>query len=202
MKMKESGWVGKLKVLITLFTVMVFSLFIVQCNSIIDDKLTATIVSKENVKLISQPVKSISITQEQDTAIPGRKPLNETDIKRLSSAFGMRIHPVLKVEKMHLGVDFQADMDKPVYVTADGTIVQIQSSDPGEGYGNLVTVRHSNGISTKYAHLSGFNNIEVGQEVKQGDVIGFVGSSGKSNEPHLHYEVLVNNKRVNPVDYF
>lgn len=202
MKMKESGWAGKLKVMITLFTIVVFSLVIIQCNSIIDDKLTAPIITKENVKPISEPVKSISITPAQDTAIPGRKPLDETDIKRLSSAFGMRMHPVLKVEKMHLGVDFLADMDKPVYATADGTIDKIQSSDPGEGYGNLVTIRHSNGISTNYAHLSGFNNIEEGQEVKMGDIIGFVGSSGKSNEPHLHYEVLVNNKRVNPADYF
>lgn len=202
MKMKESGWAGKLKVMITLFTIVVFSLVIIQCNSIIDDKLTAPIITKENVKPISEPVKSISVTPAQDTAIPGRKPLDETDIVRLSSAFGMRMHPVLKVEKMHLGVDFKADMDKPVYATADGTIVKIQSSNPGEGYGNLVTIRHSNGISTNYAHLSGFNNIEEGQEVKMGYIIGFVGSSGKSNEPHLHYEVLVNNMRVNPADYF
>jgi len=148
------------------------------------------------------PVHDLSIIQEQDAPIPNRKPLDETDIEKMSSGFGMRIHPIFKDNRMHNGADFLAGTGKPVYATADGQVIQIQTSAPGEGYGKLVAIRHSNGITTKYAHMSGFNDIEVGQKVKQGDVIGFVGNTGKSIEPHLHYEVLIHNKPVDPSEYF
>ena len=153
-------------------------------------------------KIALSPVNDVPVIQEQDAPIPSRKPLDEKDIERLSSGFGMRMHPNFKVKKMHIGVDFLSDTGKPVYATADGQIVQIQTSALGEGYGKLAAIKHSNGIVTRYAHMSGFNDIEVGQKVKQGDVIGFVGNTGKSIEPHLHYEVLIHNKPVDPSEYF
>jgi murein DD-endopeptidase MepM/ murein hydrolase activator NlpD len=127
-----------------------------------------------------------------------RKMLLKTPIDgaRLSSGFGMRKHPVLGYNKMHKGVDFAAASGTPIYAAGDGTI---DFAGNKSGYGNYVRIRHNSSMKTAYAHMSRFaKGIGQGKRVKQGDVIGYVGMTGRTTGPHLHYEVLVNNAQVNP----
>ena len=127
-----------------------------------------------------------------------RKALMKTPIDgaRLSSGFGMRKHPVLGYNKMHKGIDFAAATGTPIYAAGDGTI---EKASKWNAYGNYVRIRHNSGIKTAYAHMSKFGpGITAGKRVKQGQVIGYVGTTGRSTGPHLHYEVLVDNVQVNP----
>lgn len=127
-----------------------------------------------------------------------KKPLMKTPIDgaRLSSGFGMRRHPVLGYSKMHKGVDFAAPRGTPIYAAGDGTIQKI---GPFSSYGNYVRIRHRAGLETAYAHMKGFKSgLRVGSRIKQGEIIGYVGTTGRSTGPHLHYEILVNNTQVNP----
>ena len=118
------------------------------------------------------------------------------DGARMSSGFGMRRHPVLGYNKMHKGVDFAAPRGTPIYAAGDGVI---EVAGRKGGYGNYVRIRHVNSLKTAYAHMKKFaKNTRVGKRVKQGDVIGYVGTTGRSTGPHLHFEVLKNNKQVNP----
>lgn len=108
---------------------------------------------------------------------------------RVTSGYGMRTHPILKTQKFHSGVDFAAPQGTPVYATADGYISQAQHKSSGDAEGNNVVVAHPGGQETRYAHLSRFSPQAMkGGFVKQGDVIGYVGSTGRSTGPHLHYE--------------
>jgi len=131
--------------------------------------------------------------------IPSIKPIEDKYSPRISSAYGMRIHPVDKVHKMHYAVDISAKFGVPIIATADGTVI-LKEFKP-EGYGRVVIVKHNETYSSLYSQMSAFN-VEKGQAVKVGDVIGFVGSSGLSTGPHLHYEVRRNGERVDPEDYF
>jgi murein DD-endopeptidase MepM/ murein hydrolase activator NlpD len=127
-----------------------------------------------------------------------RKALMRTPIDgaRLSSGFGKRRHPVLGYTKMHKGTDFAAPTGTPIYAAGNGTVVR--ASRYG-GYGNYVRIRHNSTYDTAYAHMHGFaKGVRAGRRVKQGQVIGYVGSTGRSTGPHLHYEVMVNGKQVNP----
>ena len=117
----------------------------------------------------------------------------------ITSQFGMRMHPVLKVKKHHLGIDFKAAIGTPVYSTADGIVEKIKTNE--KGYGKHLKIKHDDEYQTLYSHLSEFN-VEEGQEVKKGDIIAYTGNSGASRTPHLHYEVILNGKRVNPEKYF
>jgi murein DD-endopeptidase MepM/ murein hydrolase activator NlpD len=132
-------------------------------------------------------------------AVPAIQPISNKDLTRTASGWGYRIHPIYKIRKFHYGMDFTAPMGAEVYATGDGTIQSVESSK--RGYGNKIVVNHGFGYKTLYAHLSGFN-VKVGQNVKRGDVIGFVGNTGLSTAPHLHYEVHLNNKKVNPINYY
>ena len=126
-----------------------------------------------------------------------RKSLMKTPINgaRLSSSFGMRKHPILGFNKMHKGTDFAAPMGTPIMASGDGKIVRARWCGGG---GNCIKIRHNSTYSTVYAHLSKFGrNIKEGKRVKQGQIIGFVGSTGLSTGPHLHYEVIENGKRIN-----
>ena len=115
---------------------------------------------------------------------------------RMSSGFGVRVHPVLGYTKMHKGVDFAAPTGTPVYASADGVI---ERAGRFSSFGNYVRIRHSSKMSSAYAHLSRYGkSIRPGVRVKQGQIIGYVGTTGRSTGPHLHYEVLVNNVQVNP----
>ncbi len=127
-----------------------------------------------------------------------RKALMQTPVDgaRISSGYGMRKHPVLGYSKMHKGVDFAAPTGTPVYAAGDGVI---EKASRFGSYGNYVRIKHMNGYKTAYAHLNGFGKgIKSGVRVEQGDVIGYIGSTGRSTGPHLHYEVLVNDTQVNP----
>lgn len=127
-----------------------------------------------------------------------RKTLMRTPVDgaRLSSGYGMRKHPVLGYNKMHKGVDFAAPIGTPIYAAGDG-VVEVASRNGG--YGNYVRLRHNSSLKTAYAHLHKFKSgITPGKHVKQGDVIGYIGTTGRSTGPHLHYEVLVNGAQKNP----
>lgn len=120
------------------------------------------------------------------------------DFARVTSSFGMRFHPILKIRRPHRGVDYGAVSGTPVRVIGDGTVTRV-GSDPG-GFGNVVEVRHPNGFVTRYAHLRGFNRqvARYGARVKQGEVIGYVGMTGLATAPHLHFEILVRGSQTNP----
>ncbi|GAL84996.1 hypothetical protein MYP_2224 [Sporocytophaga myxococcoides] len=136
---------------------------------------------------------------EMLASIPAIQPLSNKELTRLVSGFGYRIHPIYKVKKLHTGCDFSTPKGTPIYATGDG-IVKTVASNPG-GYGNEIEVDHGYGYVTKYAHLDKFN-VRIGQKVKRGELIGFSGNTGSSTAPHLHYEVIHNGKKVNPVHYF
>jgi len=123
-----------------------------------------------------------------------RKPLTEG---RQSSGFGMRRHPVFGLRKNHAGTDFAAPRGTPIYATADGSVKSIGRQG---GYGNVIELSHINGITTLYGHMSAFKeDLKSGQDVKRGDVIGYVGSTGTSTGNHVHYEFRVNGEQQNPM---
>lgn len=132
-------------------------------------------------------------------SMPAIQPVSNKELRRLSSGFGRRTDPVLKVKKMHYGTDFSAPKGTPIYATGDGVVKYTRSSFTG--FGKHVMIDHGFGYETLYGHMSQFN-VRQGQKIKRGDLIGFVGNTGKSTAPHLHYEVHINGKAVNPVNYF
>ncbi len=132
-------------------------------------------------------------------SIPAIQPVSNHDLRRLSSYFGYRTDPYYKVPKFHEGVDFSAPPGTEIYATGDGVILESDRSK--SGYGNQIVIDHGFGYKTMYAHLQSFK-VRAGEHVKRGQVIGAVGSTGKSTSPHLHYEVWKNNQPVNPINYF
>ncbi|HZY78696.1 MAG TPA: M23 family metallopeptidase [Cyclobacteriaceae bacterium] len=132
-------------------------------------------------------------------AIPAIQPVANKELIALASGFGMRVHPIYKVKKMHAGIDFAAVIGTPIYATADGVVDVVQVSF--SGYGKMVELDHGFGYRTRYAHMHGFA-VHQGQRVKRGELIGYVGDTGLSTAPHLHYEVMINRQQVNPVHYF
>jgi len=132
-------------------------------------------------------------------SMPAIMPISNNDLKRTASGWGWRIHPIYKIRKFHYGMDFTAPTGTPVYTTGDGVVDKIIKSR--RGYGNQVIIDHDFGYKTRYAHLNSFN-VKKGQKVKRGDVIAFVGSTGLSTAPHLHYEVQRNGKKVDPKDFY
>jgi murein DD-endopeptidase MepM/ murein hydrolase activator NlpD len=131
--------------------------------------------------------------------VPAIMPISNKDLRRTASGWGWRIHPIYKIRKFHYGMDFTAPTGTEVYASGDGVVEIVENSL--RGYGKRIIIDHGFGYKTLYAHLNGFN-VRRGQKVKRGEVIGFVGSTGTSTAPHLHYEVLKNNKKVNPVHYY
>lgn len=132
-------------------------------------------------------------------AIPAILPISNKDLTRTASGFGNRIHPIYKIIKFHSGMDFTAPTGTEIYATGDGRVQAVNSSK--RGYGNHIIIDHGFGYATVYAHLNGFN-VRQGQEVRRGDVIGYVGNTGLSVAPHLHYEVKLNGIHVDPVNYY
>ncbi|RYD52704.1 MAG: M23 family metallopeptidase [Sphingobacteriales bacterium] len=131
--------------------------------------------------------------------IPAIQPVSNKNLDRIASGFGYRIDPIYKTPKLHTGLDFAAPMGTPIYATADGTVVSV-SYDEG-GYGNHVILNHSYGYGTLYGHMVKVK-ARPGQAVQRGEVIGWVGSTGKSTGPHCHYEVIRNGEKTDPVHYF
>jgi len=127
-------------------------------------------------------------------SIPSRAPVEGF---HLSSDFGMRVHPVMGGRRMHKGVDLPAAIGTPIHATADGVISR---ADWFSSYGLYVSIEHGGNLETRYGHMSRLN-VAAGQEVHKGDIIGYVGTTGRSTGPHLHYEVRIAGEAVNPVPY-
>lgn len=144
----------------------------------------AKLISKQDVKLAS---------------IPAIQPVSNKQLDRIASGYGMRIDPVYGTPKMHKGLDFTAPQGTPIYATGNGTVSESGFSEGG--YGNHVEINHGYGYETVYGHMVRIK-VRRGQKVKRGEVIGWVGSTGKSTGPHCHYEVHINGNAVDPVYFF
>ncbi len=132
-------------------------------------------------------------------ATPAIQPVSNKDLSRMASGFGYRIDPVYKTTKMHAGLDFAAPQGTPIYATADG-IIKL-AGNMGNGYGNHVVIDHAFSYETLYGHMVRVK-VRAGQKIRRGEVIGWVGSTGKSTGPHLHYEVHKNGVEINPIYFF
>ena len=129
-----------------------------------------------------------------------RKELLRTplDVVRITSKFGMRRHPVLGYSKMHKGIDFAAATGTPIFAAGDGVVAKLSKQ---RGYGNYVQIKHNSQYATAYAHMSRYaKGLKQGDKVRQGEVIGYVGATGMATGPHLHYEILVAGKQINPMN--
>ncbi len=133
------------------------------------------------------------------SAIPAIQPVRNENLKHIASGFGYRSDPFTKVRKFHAGMDFSAKTGTPIFATGDGIVERADAT--ASGYGNHIVIRHGYGYETLYGHLSKYK-VHAGQHVKRGDVIGYVGSTGRSEAPHCHYEVHKNGSVVNPLNFY
>lgn len=133
------------------------------------------------------------------SAIPSIQPINNEDLRRMASGYGWRTDPFTKTRRKHKGMDFSAPTGTPIYATSDGKVIRVDGRAPG--YGKHIRIDHGFGYVTLYAHLSKYN-VRRGQEVKRGDVIGFVGNTGRSVAPHLHYEIRKDGVAINPINFY
>ncbi|HTF18893.1 MAG TPA: M23 family metallopeptidase [Chryseolinea sp.] len=129
---------------------------------------------------------------------PAIQPISNKQLNQLFMSYGARLHPIFKVVKEHNGLDFSAPKGTPIYATGDGIVIMAHRSS---SYGKVIYIDHGHGYETRYAHLSRFI-VHPGDRVKRGHIVGYVGSTGTSQSSHLHYEVLVNGKHVNPINFF
>ena len=144
----------------------------------------------------------IKLAKEKEqmlASIPAIQPVSNKDLTRIASGYGWRIDPIYKTKKMHWGIDFTADTGTEVYATGNGVVVDCETKS--WGYGKSVIIDHGYGYITRYAHLSEFK-CKKGDRVTRGQLIGLVGSTGKSTGPHLHYEVEKNGVKINPIHFF
>jgi len=132
-------------------------------------------------------------------SIPAIQPVANKDLKRMASGYGMRMHPIYKRRKMHTGMDFSAEQGTEIYATGDAVVAEVENSR--RGYGNHVVLSHGYGYKTLYAHMTQYI-VRKGEKVKRGQIIGYVGNTGTSVAPHLHYEVIKNGEKVNPVNFY
>jgi murein DD-endopeptidase MepM/ murein hydrolase activator NlpD len=161
------------------------------------DKLSKELAIQS--KSLDEILKLASVKGSLLLAIPAIQPVQNENLKRVASGFGYRIDPFTKVRKMHNGMDFTANTGSPVFATGDGVVAR--ADDSASGFGNHVVIRHGFGYESLYAHLSRYN-CRPGQKVKRGDIIGYVGSTGRSEGPHCHYEVHKDGKVVNPLNFY
>lgn len=168
----------------------------------IADVLTKMEVVRNKMRIQEKSYQDLtSLVKRKDdmiNSIPSIQPITNKDLTRISSGFGWRIHPIYRIPKKHTGIDFAAQTGTPIYVTGDGIVEAVQYEG---GYGNSVIVNHGYGYKTRYAHMSKFGTA-VGTKVKRGSVIGYVGSTGASVAPHLHYEVEYGTQKVDPALFF
>ncbi len=160
------------------------------------DKLQKRIVVES--KSLDEIAKLAENKKELLAAMPAIQPIENKDLRFISSGYGYRYHPILKIRRMHSGIDFASNKGAHVYATADGVVKRVTRVG---GYGNMIEIDHGFGYKTRYAHLSKMN-VRRGEKVKRGQVIGAVGSTGISTGPHVHYEVWKNGSTVNPINYF
>jgi len=144
-------------------------------------------------------IKLATNKEEMLASIPAIQPIPNKNLKRMASGYGYRIHPVYKTRKLHTGMDFTSPTGTEIYATGNGKVVSVKKAR--RGYGMHVVIDHGFGYETLYGHMSKFN-VRRGQEVKRGEVIGYVGNTGTSTAPHLHYEVMKDGKKINPINFY
>ena len=169
---------------------------IIAANKKLDILTKQIVVQSKSLEEIAQ------LAEEKEkllTAIPSIQPVKNEDLTRMASGFGYRSDPFTKVRKFHWGMDFTAPRGTPVYASADGKVVRADRKS--SGYGRHIRIDHGFGYVSLYAHLYKYN-VKKGQKVKRGDLIGFVGSSGRSQAPHLHYEIFKDKQRINPLNFY
>ncbi|HAS43739.1 MAG TPA: peptidase M23 [Microscillaceae bacterium] len=149
-------------------------------------------------KSYDEIIKMVKDKSKMLSHLPAIQPISNKQLTRLTSGFGMRMHPLYKVAHFHPGIDFAAPYNTPIYATADGVV---KRSEYMGGYGNTVDIDHGYNYVTRYAHMASFK-VKPGDKVKRGQCIGYVGSTGFSTAPHVHYEVLKNGKQIDPVYFF
>ncbi len=160
------------------------------------------VLSKElaiQSKSLDEILKMAKAKDKLLAAIPAIQPVKNEDLKHMASGFGYRTDPFTKARKMHEGMDFTAPQGTAIYATGDGIVKNADAT--ASGYGNHIVIEHGFGYETLYGHLSRYN-CQAGQRVKRGDIIGFVGSTGRSEAPHLHYEVHKDGAIVNPINFY
>lgn len=161
------------------------------------DELTKKLVVQS--RSFDEVVQLAKNKEEMLASIPAIQPVANEKLKRVASGFNYRIHPIYKVRHFHTGIDFTAPRGTEIYATGDAKVADVIMKK--RGYGYHVVLDHGYGYKTLYAHMSRFN-VRKGQEVKRGDVIGYIGSTGTSTAPHLHYEVIKNGEKINPMNFF
>lgn len=145
-------------------------------------------------------VKLAKSKEQLISSIPAIMPINKKDLSHaVTSGFGWRTHPIYKTQEFHPGMDFTAVQGTPIYSTGDGVVER--ADNMAQGYGNHVVINHGFGYQTLYGHMSKIG-CKVGQKVKRGQLIGYVGSTGLSTAPHVHYEVIKNGDKTNPINYY
>ena len=149
--------------------------------------------SLDEIKLLAEEKEKLLV------AIPAIQPVSNEDLTRMASGYGMRSDPFTKVRKMHWGMDFTAPRGTPVYASGDGVVARADSNS--SGYGKHIRIKHGYGYTSLYAHLYKYN-VRRNQKIKRGDLIGFVGSTGRSEAPHLHYEIFKDGDRINPINFY
>ncbi len=170
-------------------------------DMLIDVTKKMDVLSKElaiQSKSLDEIVKMAKDKEEMLASIPAIMPVAKENLTRMASGYGMRMHPILKIRKMHEGMDFTAKKGTPIYASGNGKVVRAGRSAT---YGNVVYIDHGYGYETRYAHMSKIAT-RKGNKVKRGDLIGYVGNTGRSVGPHLHYEVHYKGKPVNPIGYY
>ncbi len=150
-------------------------------------------------KSFDEVVKMAKNKQQLIASIPAIMPLNNKDLKHQPSGYGWRTHPIYKTQEFHPGMDFTAEQGTPIYATGDGVVEAADAS--AQGYGNHVVIDHGFGYKTLYGHMSKIATVP-GRKVKRGELIGYVGSTGMSTGPHVHYEVIKNGEKVNPINFY
>ena len=161
------------------------------------DVLTKQIVVQS--RSLDEIAKMAEEKEELLAAIPAIQPVKNEDLTRVASGFGYRPDPFTKARKFHWGMDFTARRGTPVYASGDGIVSRADNT--ATGYGKHIRIDHGYGYESLYAHLFDYN-VRKGQRVKRGDLIGFVGSTGRSEAPHLHYEIFKDNERINPINFY
>lgn len=169
---------------------------------VINTSKRVDVISKELVIQSKSLDEILKLAKEKNkllAAIPAIQPVKNENLKQVASGFGYRSDPFTKARKFHAGMDFSAKTGTPIYASGDGIVERADNT--ASGYGNHIVLRHGFGYETLYGHLSKYK-CKAGQHVKRGDIIGYVGSTGRSEAPHLHYEVHKNDEVVNPLNFY
>ena len=171
-------------------------------NLIINTTKKIDILTKQLVIQSKSLDEILTLAEEKENllaSIPSIQPIRNEDLKRMASGYGWRIDPFTKKRRRHFGMDFSAVRGPPVYATGNGIIKR--ADNRAAGFGKHIRVDHGFGYVSIYAHLDKYN-VKRGQKVKRGEIIGFVGNTGRSVAPHLHYEIVKDGKKINPINFY